>query len=378
MGTNIKNPALISSPSLLVWARETANYSVLELSQKLGLPAERITQWESGGPISLPQLRKVAEATKRPLPAFFLPEPPSEPGSSLLRRTAGSHQSKITPAVTFAQRRAASLRELAIDLSKQLGLEMDTRLLLTAQGSAVDLAAHWAEMLQVRIGQSQAAGPRELFNWLRSKLEQLHFLVFQFERIPTNDFRGFSIPESELPVIALNWSDAYSAKNFTLMHELAHVLFQLLGRQFSSYAQEEAECNLFAGHALVPSQQLLEIAKKQNDWHLEEVDVLAKQFKVSREVIARRLVDVGLAEPSLYQQIRALNLPAYDKEAPKNDDKPTGGLPRHTVALSLLGKSLPAIVLSGYANQLVTLSEATEQLGLKTKHLPKLYEALAR
>lgn len=378
MGTNIKNPALISNPLLLVWARETANYSVLELSQKLGLPAERIAQWESGGPISLPQLRKVAEATKRPLPAFFLPQPPSESSSWPLRRTAGSLQSKVTPAVTFAHRRAASLRELAIDLSKQLGLEMDTRVLVTAQGSPAELAAHWAELLQMRMGQTQTTSPRELFIWLRSKLEQLHFLVFQFERISTNDFRGFSIPEPELPVIALNWSDAYSAKNFTLMHELAHVLFQLSGRQFSSYAQEEAECNLFAGQALVPSQQLLEIAKKQNHWRLEEVAVVAKQFKVSREVIARRLVDVGLAEPALYLQIRSLNLPAYDKEAPKNDDKPTGGLPRHTVALSLLGKSLPSIVLSGYANHLVTLNEATDQLGLKTKHLPKLYEALAR
>lgn len=75
---------------------------------------------------------------------------------------------------------------------------------------------------------------------------------------------------------------------------------------------EEAFCNAVAGEFLVPA-ALLERVVDGNDNLLDEklIAKLAKRFSVSRDVIARRLYDMGHIEKSEYEQ----KLSIYDEEA---------------------------------------------------------------
>lgn len=51
-----------ANPELLVWARETAGFSVGVAADRLKIPADRLEAWERGeARPSLPQLRKVAQ-----------------------------------------------------------------------------------------------------------------------------------------------------------------------------------------------------------------------------------------------------------------------------------------------------------------------------
>lgn len=69
-------------PDMLVWARESAGYSIEAAARKIGVPLERLHGWENEKVKNLPtlnQLRKMASVYKRPLSAFYLSEwpPPS-------------------------------------------------------------------------------------------------------------------------------------------------------------------------------------------------------------------------------------------------------------------------------------------------------------
>ncbi len=350
--------------------------SLETLASALGITVDRLSAWENGTePLSMPQLRRIADATKRPLPAFYLPQAPAlTKVDNTAFRTIGSKNPENSPKRVFAERKAVQMRETAIDLAEQLGEEIKAVPVPPIDVTVEDLALEWRTLLDIDTLQKAAKGTREFFNLVRVRLESLGFIVLQFERMETEVVRGFVIPEQAFPVIGLSWSDAYSAKNFSLMHELAHVLFELSGREHASRERLEIDCNKFAGLLLVPSLDLRQVASYQREWNPAEVLILAKRFKVSLEVIARRLVDSGLAEKKTYASIRALNEAPYDKDK----EKKGGALPRPTVAVSLLGRNLPSMILTGYAENLVGLREATEYLGLKPKHFDGLSKLLAK
>ena len=66
------------NPELLKWARETMRVSIEDAEKKIGLPEGRIAQWEDASSEVEPtiiQLRKACNVYKRPMAAFYLPEP---------------------------------------------------------------------------------------------------------------------------------------------------------------------------------------------------------------------------------------------------------------------------------------------------------------
>jgi len=64
-------------PELLLWARASANLEPVAASRKIGVPDERVEAWERGEvQPTVAQLRKAASVYRRPLAAFYLPEPP--------------------------------------------------------------------------------------------------------------------------------------------------------------------------------------------------------------------------------------------------------------------------------------------------------------
>ena len=68
-------------PSVLRWARMSANLTVSDVADKLKRTVAEIEEWETGAAApSYPQLEKLAyDLYKRPLATFFLPTPPNEP-----------------------------------------------------------------------------------------------------------------------------------------------------------------------------------------------------------------------------------------------------------------------------------------------------------
>lgn len=61
-------------PSVLKWARESLNLPLADAAKKIGVKVSKLSEWESesgGSSPTIGQLRKAANAYKRPLAVFF-------------------------------------------------------------------------------------------------------------------------------------------------------------------------------------------------------------------------------------------------------------------------------------------------------------------
>jgi Zn-dependent peptidase ImmA (M78 family) len=72
---------------------------------------------------------------------------------------------------------------------------------------------------------SWTSSSNALTNW-KNLLEEQDVYVLQYPSVEVNESRGFAIADDRFPVIGINSRDSYNARIFTLIHELAHVLFR--------------------------------------------------------------------------------------------------------------------------------------------------------
>lgn len=99
------------------------------------------------------------------------------------------------------------------------------------------------------------------------------------------------------------------------------------------------------------------------------VNQLAGRYKVSRLVIAYRLVETGFADDRWYARVR----PLYSVR-PKA--KGRGGPVPHVKALSRSGRSFAKLSLAAYRGGDITGGQLTTLLGLGLSHLPKIESEL--
>jgi Zn-dependent peptidase ImmA (M78 family) len=117
-------------------------------------------------------------------------------------------------------------------------------------------------------------------------------------KLDLTEFRGFVLIDEYAPLVFVNRSDGRAAQMFTLAHELAHIwigssaAFDLRELQ---PAKEETEiaCNKVAAEFLVPTVELRQIWPSLRQ-EPEPFQAVARRFKVSELVAARRALDLEL------------------------------------------------------------------------------------
>lgn len=112
------------------------------------------------------------------------------------------------------------------------------------------------------------------------------------------------------PIILYNGADADLRQRFTIAHELGHfilhsrpgeakVLFRD-DRSSEGTRIPEIQANAFAAALLMPEPLVRERVKQHiTGIHSDEVDTLAKEFKVSSQAMGYRLIDLELYTPHL-------------------------------------------------------------------------------
>ena len=113
-----------------------------------------------------------------------------------------------------------------------------------------------------------------------------------------SEFPGFVLVDEYAPLVFLNGADGKAAQMFTLAHELAHVwlgssaVFDL--RELQPAADEvEQACNRVAAEFLVPGDEMREVWSSVR-YESERFQQIARRFKVSELVAARRALDLRL------------------------------------------------------------------------------------
>lgn len=381
-----KLPEIIVKPELLRWARESTGVNVEKVAHSLGVTRAEVERWEAtASGIRLTQLERLSEIYKRPLAAFFLPAPPKEPPLPKdFRRLPDSEV--LSPASRLAIRRARRLRAVAMELSEALNTRPPLRIQRVRDTTDPELIAATArKALAISIDEQLGwHDSREAFAEWRAAIERMGVLAFQL-RIPVKELRGFSISESIYPVVVVSSKDSINGRIFSLLHEYAHVLLNAGGlcdmredAVLPGGIQIEHFCNWFAGAVLVPREDLLrhpliEKAQEERTVSDELLVSLANTFKVSQDVVLRRLLAVRVVSEEFYKQ-KLKQLEDAFRDLQKRKKK--GGAPPAARAVQENGVPFTSMVIAAYRSEGISSTEVSDYLGVRQKHLARVEKLL--
>lgn len=371
------------NPDVLRWAREVAGYTVEEAAEclKIKNPVKRLHSFEEGESVpSLPQLRRLARLYDRPLVIFFMDGPPDEViEADEFRTLQGEKPSQFGPNLRRAMRTVSENREVALDLAPGLGDITTLGVTAKVTDDPEVVGGKLREALDIK------KKKLTLSEW-KSAVEGLGVLVSEFSGVRVKEARGFAIAEHPFPAIALNNGDSKTARCFTLMHELAHLVLGDGPVVVNPWASEpnkaEVWCNAVAAAVLVPKSRILaepEVTEESQGWPDETLDAVGKRYGVSREVVFRRLVTLKKATHEEYGSRRKAFLAFYAqlREAEKEAMKAKEGAPSYyRVTASKLGRSFTRMVLDAYDVGGLTLASTSRILGVKAKNMTGLQKEI--
>jgi Zn-dependent peptidase ImmA (M78 family) len=150
--------------------------------------------------------------------------------------------------------------------------------------------SNWTEALRGLIEASESAGVLVTLNGVVGS--NTH------RKLNPEEFRGFALNDDLAPLVFLNGADTKAAQIFTLTHELAHLWAGQSGvdrpdlEVRGDHSTTERWCNEVAAEFLVPLASLpVRLPERTLTENLEQ---LAREYKVSTLVVLRRLVDKRL------------------------------------------------------------------------------------
>lgn len=382
-------------PEILIWARESAGFTVETATDALNIAPEVLTAWEGSGDTrpSLPQLRKLAGLYKRPLAVFYLQEAPVRfRVLSDLRRSVAGQERPYSPALTQEIRSAQQRRELALELRDDIDEPVDSLPFQIDKGDPERSGAAIRDFLEISNDQIQQFGGDQTgrlgFNTWRKAIEQAGVLVFQSTRIPQAEASGFALAYDRMPVVVVNRKDIPQRRLFSMLHEFAHVALResgvsdlKIGDASSKAPDIEILCNAIAAAALMPKEFVLaELAKAlggSSDLSDDVIARVSRQFGVSRPALLLRLIEVRRATWNFYFEKTAQYAAEYEKETaarpPVKDMK--RNIPQES--LSNLGRTFVGLVLGNYYQRRLTLNDVAGYLGIRVKHVETLQRLTA-
>ncbi len=293
---------------VLRWAIDRSGFTLDALQSKF----PKIREWVAGGSQpTLRQLESLSKVTLTPLGFFFLAEPPDERLPVPHFRThADEVPSKPSPelldTIQTMQRRQAWMREFLIEQGQE-----HIPVVRSARPSESPVSV--ANQMRRTLGLDEEWAAREptwtdALRVLREAMESAGILVVvngvvgnnTHRKLNPDEFRGFVLVDEYAPLVFVNGADAKAAQMFTLAHELAHVAFGSsaafdLRDMLPADDPTERACNRLAAEFLVPEPELHQF------WPLvrsgrQPFQVIARRFKVSVLVAARRTLDLGLIQ----------------------------------------------------------------------------------
>jgi Zn-dependent peptidase ImmA (M78 family)/DNA-binding XRE family transcriptional regulator len=300
---------------LLAWARQRAGLKEEDLAHKVGVKLDTVLAWESTGQLTMTQVEKLAHVTHTPVGYLYLDTPPVEKlpipdfrtiGDALIRRPSPD----LLETVETMQRRQEWMRNYLVEEGHEpLGyvgrhrVETPVEVIAADMRATLGLSGGWAESVSTWT---------EAIAQLRQRIEEIGVLIVingvvgnnTHRKLSPGEFRGFALCDSHAPLIFINGSDAKSAQMFTLAHELAHLWLGAdgvsdLADLQPGPAQIERHCNAVAAEFLIPAAEL-HSCWPQVETHPEPFKHLARRFKVSPVVAARRVLDLGLVTREVF------------------------------------------------------------------------------
>ena len=294
--------ALTLSPDVLSWAAGQAGESLESLAH-LVVKRDRDRARLLEGKLTSPQAEKVAKLTGVPFGLLFLSHPPliKRPTLPDLRQT--TEPSPLSRDFSDVLQDTIRKQQWYVDRLREIGarpLGFVGKFVNQERAKTEDIASDMMEVLGLSSSlRASAKSTDEYFSLIADRAEAAGVLVMKSGIVKSNtkrplsvkEFRGFAIINQFAPLVFINGRDALVASVFTLVHELAHIWIGQSGvsdLRSPTLKGIERTCNRIAADILVPRIEFLQQWQSNSD-----ITRVAKLFRVSRLVIARRALDLG-------------------------------------------------------------------------------------
>ena len=290
---------------MLRWAVHRSGRKTEDLVERF----PKLNDWETGATYpTLKQLEDFAAATKTPIGYFFLIRPPEEKVPIPdYRKIINARERLPSPDLLETIYLCQQRQEWYRDFARSTGTEpLPFVGKVSLNDDIVRTATEIRHTLNMDIEERSS-----LHTWteaLRRFIEQadkIGILVMVSGVVGSNnrrkldpqEFRGFALSDDVAPLVFINGADTKAAQMFTLAHEISHIWLgssALSNAELSETPDNKVEewCDKVAAELLVP----LEVVRKEyrkNSSLPEEMNRLAKRFKVSTLVALRRIYDAG-------------------------------------------------------------------------------------
>lgn len=371
------------SESVLLWALERSGRAA-DLKQRFS----KLSEWLTGASQpTMRQLEDLAKATATPFGYFFLAEPPEERlpipyFRTLVDESPQRPSPDLLDTVQTAELRQAWMREHLIELGQEplsfvrsASLAEEPCRVAQEIRNTLGIAENWAAEQSTWM-----AALREL----QKTMEEAGILVMASGIVGNNthrkldpaEFRGFVMVDEFAPLVFINGKDYKVAQMFTLAHELAHVWFgssAAFDLRELRPADDETElaCNRVAAEFLVPEAELRGFWPNINRAP-EPFQEIARRFKVSRLVAARRALDLGLiARSAFFEYYRAV----MEEERRNTEHEDRGGNFYNSQNQRISKRFAEAVILATREGRLL-YHDAYQLTGLHGKTFENYAESL--
>jgi Zn-dependent peptidase ImmA (M78 family) len=344
-------------PELIDWAIDRCRLSFRELARKF----PKLDEWRRG--VAQPTFRELenfANRTFTPLGFLLLESPPEEKLPIPDFRTAGDTaidrpSPNLIEMIQVMQRRQAWMRDYLIDQGEE-GLSFVASAKIT--DDVISLASRIRDTLGLSVDWANSCLTWEAaVRKMRQSAEDIGILVStssvvglnNYRPLDPEEFRGFVLCDSYAPLIFVNGADSKSAQMFTMAHELTHLwvgregLFNLI-RMMPHDNPTERFCNHVAAEFLIPGDNLSTRWNEANETE-QPFHAIARWFKVSPVVAARRALDLGLINRRTFFTFYEQDQQDWQRRKAEEKRKKKGGPSFYAVQDIRLGRRFALAVI---------------------------------
>lgn len=364
------------NPQIFKWARQELNLSFNAIAEGLKRREEEIEKWELGEDYpTYAQLEKLAyKIFQVPIATFFLPEPPEDISIKRNFRSLPDYLLELTSYRSLlAIKKAEFLRTVLSDIyvSNPSSTSRFKDISVNDESDPSVLAIRIRSELEINLSKQKSFKSKyDAFNYYRESIEEFGIFTFQLK---LEGDRAFCLDDDEFPIIVVNSGDAITSKIFSLFHELVHIILNSnsilkdYSTDFYKTNKTEIFCNKVASEILVPTSEFLshqELTSNNFRWSENTIKKISNDYSVSREVIFRKLLDLGFATEVQYRELKQKWDAEYLNRA--------GGGNYYSNKISALGRNFILKVLDTYTKGRITDSQLRSYLDIKISNIPSL------
>jgi len=370
--------------TILKELRVSLNIPINIAAEKLKMETEELKNWEENGVVvSVSKARKIGKFYNRHWTILLLEKIPNKKDLAQEYRKLIATGGEYSTETLLALRNAERILFLADSIEGRVTNRVEIKSFNAGFDSEVkDLTERVRDWLGASLVElKKYKYDYEVLSAWINKVESKGIYVSQI-KMPGDEVSAFTLSDSKRSVIVLNKSDTNKRKLFSLLHELGHILLDK-GPTFDIYEGEyyenkvEVFCNSFAGNLLVPEEVVKKFWNATSDVE-ETIELISKRYKVSSQVVLRRIYDMGYINKPTFEKINSEIEKSYEEYVKNKKTKefvPAKGFYQKSI-IKKNSQAFSEDVFEAYRQNRITYNEIGKYMGVKLNHIAPLEHLL--